>query len=340
MAKEAERTMVSLKDISARCGVSVATVSKALNGHKDVSEATRERLMKVAKEMGYFPNSQARALKTNRTYNIGVMFLDAADSGLTHEFFARLLNSFKTCAETFGYDITFVGRNLGGRRMTIYEHCRYRNVDGLLIACTDFEDSEVKEVIDGDIPTVTIDHVFDKVAAVLSDNENGINALVQHVLKKGHRKIGFIQGNVSSVADKRLKAFESAMKRSGIEIPGGYIVRGDFHNAAKAYECTKQLMELPQPPTCIFMPDDFSAIGGMNALRDMGYKVPKDVSVVGYDGIALSQEVSPRLTTYRQNTDAMGRIAAQVLVGLIENPQTSQEVFTTDGELIEGETVR
>ena len=94
--------MVSLKDISVRCGVSVATVSKALNGHKDVSEATRERLMKAAKEMGYFPNSQARALKTNRTYNLGVMYLDEAGSGLTHEFFAKVLDSFKTTAEAAG----------------------------------------------------------------------------------------------------------------------------------------------------------------------------------------------------------------------------------------------
>lgn len=332
--------MVSLKDISARCGVSVATVSKALNGHKDVSEATREKLVRVAKEMGYFPNSQARALKTNRTYNIGVMFLDAADSGLTHEFFARLLNSFKTHAENLGYDITFIGRNLGGRKMTTYEHCRYRNVDGMLIACTDFDDSDVREVISGEIPTVTIDYVFDSAPAVLSDNENGIKALVQYVLKKGHRKIGFIQGNASSVADKRLTVFKEAMREAGIGIPQEYIVRGDFHNAKVVYERTAELMRLPEPPTCIFMPDDYSAIGGINALRDMGLNVPNDVSVVGYDGIELSQIISPKLTTYRQDTDAMGRLAAQALVGLIENPQTSVEVFTTDGELIEGETVR
>ena len=108
--------MVSLKDISVRCGVSVATVSKALNGHKDVSEATRERLMKAAKEMGYFPNSQARALKTNRTYNLGVMYLDEAGSGLTHEFFAKVLDSFKTTAEAAGYDITFINRDVASRK--------------------------------------------------------------------------------------------------------------------------------------------------------------------------------------------------------------------------------
>ena len=119
--------MVSLKDISVRCGVSVATVSKALNGHKDVSDATRERLLKVAKEMGYFPNSQARALKTNRTYNLGVMFLDEAGSGLTHEFFAKVLNSFKIEAESAGYDITFINKDIGERKMSTYEHCKYRN---------------------------------------------------------------------------------------------------------------------------------------------------------------------------------------------------------------------
>ena len=116
--------MVSLKDISVRCGVSVATVSKALNGHKDVSEATRERLMKAAKEMGYFPNSQARALKTNRTYNLGVMYLDEAGSGLTHEFFAKVLDSFKTTAEAAGYDITFINRDVGKQKMSTYEHCK------------------------------------------------------------------------------------------------------------------------------------------------------------------------------------------------------------------------
>ena len=94
--------MVSLKDISVRCGVSIATVSKALNGHKDVSEATRERLMKAAKEMGYFPNSQARALKTNRTYNLGVMYLDEAGTGLTQELFAKVLDSYNTTAEEAG----------------------------------------------------------------------------------------------------------------------------------------------------------------------------------------------------------------------------------------------
>lgn len=332
--------MVSLKDISARCGVSVATVSKALNGHKDVSAATREKLLRAAKEMGYFPNSQARALKTNRTYNLGVMFLDAADSGFTHEFFAKVLNSFKTAAEAYGYDITFINRNIGGRMMTTYEHCKYRNVDGIIIACTDFTDPDVYELVSGDIPVVTIDHRFDGRTAILSDNGAGMRSLVGYVHEKGHSKIGFIMGNKSSVAEKRLEAFKNECEKLGIRIDERYILPGDFHNADLTYERTVQLMRLSNPPTCIFMPDDYSAIGGLNALKDMGYKVPQDVSVVGYDGIGLSQIISPKLTTYRQDTNEIGRLAAKSLVELIENPQTFNEVLLVDGELIEGETVR
>ena len=269
--------MVSLKDISVRCGVSVATVSKALNGHKDVSAATREKLLKAAKEMGYFPNSQARALKTNRTHNLGVMFLDEAGSGLTHEFFAKLLNSFKTKAESLGYDITFISRSMGKNRMSTYEHCKYRNVDGVIIACTDFTSQDVYEVVNGDIPIVTIDHIFDCRTAVMSNNEKGMQKLVEYAASMGHTQIGYIQGNKSSVADKRLAGFCKACIRHGINVNNDWIVAGDYHNPDKTYELTKKLLSQQDRPTCLFMPDDYSAIGGYNAIKDLGMSIPEDI---------------------------------------------------------------
>ncbi|MBO6140787.1 MAG: LacI family DNA-binding transcriptional regulator [Ruminococcus sp.] len=332
--------MVSLKDISVRCGVSVATVSKALNGHKDVSEATKERLIKAAKEMGYFPNSQARALKTNRTYNLGVMFLDEAGSGLTHEFFARLLNSFKTEAESAGYDITFINRDMGSRKMTTYEHCKYRNVDGVIIACTDFTSPDVYEVINGDIPVVTIDHTFECRSSVLSNNEQGIEELVDYAYSMGHRRIAYIQGNKSAVAEKRLKGFLQSMSSKGLEIRSDWILTADYHNPELTYKLTKKLLEGNDKPTCIFMPDDYSAIGGYNAIKDMGLTIGKDVSVVGYDGIAYATLVSPKLTTYAQDTEKIGAQAAKKLVALIEEPQTTfHEVITIGGSLVKGESV-
>lgn len=332
--------MVSLKDISVRCGVSVATVSKALNGHKDVSAATKERLVKAAKEMGYFPNSQARALKTNRTYNLGVMFLDEAGSGLTHEFFAKVLNSFKIEAELSGYDITFINKDIGRQKMSTYEHCKYRNVDGIVITCTDFTDPDVYEVINGDIPVVTIDHIFDCRTAVMSNNEGGMEELINYVADKGHRKIAYIQGNKSAVAERRLAGFYKACINRGIDVRPEWILNGDYHNPNVTHKLTAELLKSSDRPTCIFMPDDYSAIGGFNAIKEKGLSVPKDISVVGYDGIAYSQFLSPKLTTYLQDTAQIGVTAAKRLISHIENPQTTfTEVVTVDGQFLEGESV-
>ena len=149
--------MSSLKDLAQECGVSVATVSKALNGQSDISEATRTRVREAARRMGYVPNMAARSMKTNRTYNIGVLFVDERQSGLAHEYFSAVLDSFKVRVEQLGYDITFINRNLGGKTMTYLEHCHYRGVDGAVIACVDFTDPQVVELVNSDVPVVTID---------------------------------------------------------------------------------------------------------------------------------------------------------------------------------------
>ena len=151
--------MVSLKTIAQRCGVSTATVSKALNGHKDISKETKDRVKKVADELGYFPNAAARALKTNRSYNIGVLFEEEAGSGLTHEYFSGVLNGLKVQAEKQGYDITFINTCYENRKMSYYEHCRYRNFEGVAIVCADFNDPDVMELMNSELPVVTIDYV-------------------------------------------------------------------------------------------------------------------------------------------------------------------------------------
>ncbi len=332
--------LASLKDISVRCGVSVATVSKALNGHKDVSDATRERLIKAAKEMGYYPNSHARALKTHRTFNLGVMFSDEAGSGLTHDFFAKVLNSFKTRAEFSGYDITFINKNIGRQKMSTYEHCKYRCVDGIVITCTDFTDPDVYEVINGDIPVVTIDHTFDGRSAVISNNESGMKELVDYVAKMGHSKIAYIQGNKSAVAEKRLAGFRMACINMSIDIRPEWMLISDYHNPDRTYQLTCDLLNGEDRPTCIFMPDDYSAIGGYKAIKDLGLKVGRDISVVGYDGIDYAKFLTPKLTTYLQDTTQIGETAAKQLIEMIENPQTTfPKVLTIDGQFLNGNSV-
>ena len=166
--------MPSLKDLAKECGVSVATVSKALNDQPDISPATRERVRAAAHRMGYLPNAAARSLKTNRTYNLGVLFVDERQSGLTHEYFSAVLDSFKVEAEKHGYDITFINHNISGKSMSYLEHCRYRNVDGVVIACVNFYEPQVVELVNSEVPVVTIDHVFNNRMAILSDNVFGL----------------------------------------------------------------------------------------------------------------------------------------------------------------------
>ena len=174
--------MASLKDISKICGVSVATVSKALNDHKDIGEETKANIRRVAKEMGYSPNLSARALKTNRTYGIGVLFADEARSGLTHDYFSSVLDSFKRTAEKSGYDITFINscKNRPDR-MSYLEHSRYRGFDGVVLACIDFGDPEVIELVQSSIPVVTIDYLFNNRIAIMSDNVAGMKELLEYI---------------------------------------------------------------------------------------------------------------------------------------------------------------
>ncbi len=333
--------MVSIKDIAASCGVSVATVSKALNGQTDISKATRERIRKIAAQMGYTPNYAARSLKTNRSYNLGVLFIDESMSGLTHEYFSHVLDSFKVEAEAHGYDITFINHNIGGRAASYLEHCRYRGVDGVVVACVDFRSEEVMELVEGDLPVVTIDHTFNNKMAVLSDNISGMRELITYAYGKGHRKIAFIHGEKTSVTEKRLSSFHKTCVELGLGIPDTYVREGIYHDALSCEKITRELLALTDPPTCIFFQDDFSSIGGYNAIADLGLQIPEHISVAGYDGIYLSQLVKPRLTTYKQDTAALGKKAAEQLVNLVERPKTTlPESTVIAGRLIEGDSVK
>ena len=333
--------MVSMKEIARRCNVSVATVSKAMNGYSDIGEETKNYILKTASEMGYLPNSSARALKTKRSYNLGVLFVDEARSGLTHDYFNHILESFRKTAQERGYDITFTNGKVSGQKMSYYEHCRYRGVDGVVIACVDFYTEEVLELVRSEIPVVTIDHVFDGRVSVVSNNAQGMEKLVSFVYEKGHRKIAYIHGADSSVTRARLTSFYRTAQSLGLEIPEEYVRTAPYRDADRAAEETGALLDLADPPTCILYPDDYAAFGGFNEIRERGLRVPDHVSIVGYDGIMAARILEPKLTTLCQDTVAIGRIAAEKLIDLIENPKTALiDKFTVDGTLFVGASVK
>ena len=225
--------------------------------------------------------------------------------------------------------------------MDYYEHAKYRNCDGVIVASVDFTDPAVIKLVNSDIPTVTLDYVFDSRSAVLSDNVGGMAELVRYVYGKGHRKIAFIHGELTSVTQKRLASFHKTCAELGLHIPEDYIEAATFHDPKASGLATRRLLALKERPTCILYPDDFSFIGGMNELERQGVSIPGDMSVAGYDGILLSQVLRPRLTTYRQDGEAMGREAARQLVEIIERPKEWIPRQTmVSGQLLEGDTVR
>jgi len=332
--------MVSIKDIAEVCKVSPATVSKAINGHRDVGKSTRANVLQVASDMGYMPNMAARALKTNRTYNLGVLFVDETMTGLSHEYFAPVLESFKVAAEAEGYSITFINRNVGKRRTSYLEHCRYRGVDGVLIASVNFSDPDVVELVNSEFPVVVIDHVYNNKSAIISDNISGMRDLVNYVCDRGHKRLAFIHGEETSVTEARLASFYHTCKQRGINVPEEYIRQGAYHDTARTAQLTHELLKLKARPTCIFFPDDFSALGGMNAIRELGLSVPNDISVVGYDGIRLSHVLQPPLTTLYQDTETLGFSAAKRLISYIEQPKATLPTnVVVPGTLQEGASV-
>ena len=334
--------MVSMKNIADTCGVSVATVSKALNDRSDIGEETKKEIRRVAKEMGYLPNMSARVLRTKRTYSIGVLFADEAQSGLTHPYFSSVLDSFKVYAEAQGYDITFLNcSRTRENRMTYLEHSIYRGFDGVFIACINFNAPEVVELLKSSIPIVTMDYQVNDRTSISSDNVKGMSDLITLIIRSGHKRIAYIYGDESTVTRNRLAAFYQTLDRYNISVPDAYVKKSYYRNLEYARICTDQLLALDTPPTCIIYPDDYSAVGGISHIKRLGLSIPEDISVAGYDGIFIAEQLEPKLTTVYQDTPALGRCAAKKLIELIEKPKYSIiEHMVIDSKLVEGESIQ
>lgn len=331
--------MKTIKDIARAAGVSTSTVSKALNGYGDIGTETAERIRRIAREMNYLPDAAARGLKTNRSYNIGIVFEDETACGLTHEYFSHILNSAKNELESHGYDITFIGGRVGGN--SFLSHCRYRKVDGVLIASVDFHNPQIVELVNSEIPTVTIDYQFDSHSCVMSDNVQGAYDLVKYLVSMGHRRIAFIHGEKTSVTIKRLSGFNKAVREFGLKIPETFMRESRYHDIERTMQAADEILSLPEPPTVIMFPDDYTAIGCRPLFEKRGLKIPEDISITGYDGIPLSQETRPCLTTQKQDAEAIGTRAAAKLVDAIENKNAQiVEEIVVSGTLLKGETVK
>ena len=335
--------VVSIKDISEKCKVSVATVSKALNGKKDISNDMREFILKTAEEMHYYPNPSAKTLRTKHSHTIGIILTGEDFYGLCDEFFSYMFLLIKNSCEELGYELQFMNKKVGSQTMTYLERCKFKNIDGVILAYANYQDQQIQELLNSDIPLVTVDYRMEKRSAVCFDYAEGIKTLVSYVSKMGHQRIAYIHGEDKEHSNTydRLKSFNHTTEELGIKVPKEYIIEGKYIDAELTRKHTRELLKLPVPPTCIMYPNDYSAIAGMGEMSRLGMRVPDDISVVGYDGITIANVVWPELTTYAQNVEMMGKSIVEKLVKLIENPNAEIiERVIVHGTLVNGASIK
>ena len=326
---------VRLKDIAEACGVSTATVSRALNGLSQSDSKLTSLIRRRAEEMGYVPNAAALSLKTSRSNNIGVLYEDQMD----HEYFSSLLDDLRREASRRGYDLTLIGDEEENRTHYL-EHVRRRNLDGVIVIQADFESAEVIRLATSPLPSVIIDHMYEGCNCVGSDNRASMAQIVRYAWEHGHRKLAYIAGEQGAVTRERLAGFYKACAELGICVPEGSVRESRFHEPDDCLRHIREIMSGPEGATCILCPDDYSCLGAMWRLKEEGVCIPEQVSLIGFDGIRMGQMIPPHLTTYRQDTAGIAAEAVSLLAETIEAPEghTARQI-TVKGRLVEGGTV-
>lgn len=328
--------MVTIKMIAEKCGLSVAAISKALNGQPGISQEKAAMVRRVAREMGYYPNVAAQMLKTKRSYNIGILY----QNGLAHEYFSLILESIRQTAEKKNYDITFLGVQ-SGQEMGYYERAMYRQCDGVIIAQGNFDFSSVRRLAESDIPVVSIEQAFGNRTVIMSDNVGSLEEIVCYLYSLGHRKLAFIHGEMGSVTRSRLAGFYRGCRKCGLTVPNEFVVPARYQEPGDSGDATCRLLKGKEPPTCILYPDDISCIGGITAITSMGLSVPDDVSCFGFDGGRLTQILSPTIATYRQDAQKIGQYAVEEIICAAEDSKCYvPRTITVPGEIQPGGTVR
>ncbi len=312
---------VTIKDIAKYAGVSVTTVSRALNGYPDVSEETREKIKKIAEELNYSPNSIARGLVTNKTHTVGLVVSELIKPGAYHPFFLEILAGIKAGLRKDKYDLILYTVDPTSQDVTPYEKlCNDRKVDGAIVEGLKLSDPYIEEIKNTEIPTVLIDIPIlnDKVGYVSSDNVQAAFEATSYLIKLGHKNIGFINGhNDAAVSFERLEGYKKALYKNNIPYKDEYVVFDDFTQDG-GYNCFRKMIFENPEITAVFHASDLMAIGSLKAAQDLGMQVPDDISIVGFDDIELSSLITPGLTTIRQENYKIGYMAARHLVSIIK----------------------
>jgi LacI family transcriptional regulator len=314
---------VSIRDVAQRAGVSIATVSRAVNGIPSVAPDLAQRVWKAVKEVGYLPNTQARALVSGRSRVLGLIV-----SEITNPFFPELVQEFDNLAVAQGYEVMIGSTNYSPERTeSLIRRMLQRNVDGVAVMTFGIEEDLVRKLVEREFPLVFVDAGPDlpNIRLLKVNYGEGIRQAVQHLAALGHRRMAFISGPLylRSAAARR-DAFVKSMAELGLSVPPDHIVEGT-HTMEGGMEAMDKLIALPDLPTAVLCSNDMTAIGVLHALYATTHRVPEEISVVGFDDIHLAQFMLPPLTTVQMSCRDLAAAAVEALRAGIERDHPKVE---------------
>ncbi len=321
--------MATIKDVANRAGVSTATVSRVLNSSGPVSVAAAERIRDAAAKLHYVPHGGARALITAKTSTLGVLLPD-----LYGEFFSEVIRGIDQTAHQHGYHLLLSGSHTGKPEIESAMRAMRGRTDGIIAMSPHLGGAAVLEHLRPPTPVVLLScPPADGAYHVISiDNRGGVRAMMAHLLSLGHKRIAMIRGAPGNYdADERLLGYHEALAEAGIGFDESIVAPGDFTEAA-GHRAAMDLVRLTPRPTAIFGANDATAVGAMSALRDAGYRVPNDVTVVGFDDIPLARYMHPPLASVHVPILELGARAARRLIAALtgeSSPAVRHEQLAT-----------
>lgn len=316
-----------IRDIAARAGVSAMTVSRVLNGKPDVAPATRDAVLRHARQLGYISARHAQSRATHRTGLIGLTIPFIRGEG---DYYAEIVAGIADAlAERDARLVLCPTRHEHDREVSLLDRLLHGTTDGGMLIAPAESEAELAALQAQAYPFVVIDPITalgDDIPAVSAANTSGARAAVEHLVALGHRRIGAMTGPTGWPASvDRLAGYYAALAAAGLPIVPAYVAEADF-TVGGGEAAAQRLLRLAEPPTALFCFNDTMAIGAMRAARQLGLALPRDLSVVGFDDIEASSLVVPALTTVRQPLQAMGRAAVDLLYRLIEGRASAAAV--------------
>lgn len=336
--KEKSPEKLTLSDIAKAAGVTLATASRSINGAYGVHPETKKRVLEVAQNLNYKPNLVARGLATGRSNSIGLIVTD-----IRNGFFAEVARGAEDAAYAAGYDVILCNSDLdSSRQMRYFNTFLEKRVSGIIMnSVTGLTRSEQSYIANSGIPVVLLNRPAGRTgfSTVISNNRQGGELAAKHLLQAGHRRLAHLTGPADHPNfQKRAKGFEEAVLGFGKKVSVS-VVHG-MQSMTGGYDMALELFRKRTNSTAIFAGNDVIALGVIKAAIELGIKVPKDISLVGFDDMEIAALTHPPLTTIRQPKYEAGKAAVEMLLSRLGKKESTPEHRVLPVELVERSTVR